>query len=300
MPNAFTSPRFPSGGAWRSRRFDSPKPSGPGFFSALARWTLKRAEARAPSPNCTGLDKRQRRAPIQAWGKASPPRRPGNSHPKKSPSAESAPQSPRPAPSTPSTQPDSPPCRRPFPNLKGVAPSSPAVGSTQENLPWVAPKKVPQPEAGCAKLAATTECQTHSQLLTSSAPKARPNTSLGQSAPSDAPGTLTQKLHQALKVRPNPLAPATWPVSCSPNLPSDRTSVLTGVNLPRPVPMLSGCKRRRKLPAESEARERNRWLMPNTKASQQMRSITAHHHFFAIRTPPHKMQFPSHSDSLGF
>ena len=36
---------MPSGGARRSRRFNSTKPSAPGFFSALTRWTLKRAEA---------------------------------------------------------------------------------------------------------------------------------------------------------------------------------------------------------------------------------------------------------------
>ena len=47
---------LPSGGARRSRRFNSTKPSGPGFFSALARWTLKRAGARAPSPYCTSLN----------------------------------------------------------------------------------------------------------------------------------------------------------------------------------------------------------------------------------------------------
>ena len=38
-------------------RFDSQNSSGPAIFRATALWTIKRAEARAPSPYCTSLNK---------------------------------------------------------------------------------------------------------------------------------------------------------------------------------------------------------------------------------------------------
>ena len=46
-----------SGGARRSRRFNSRSSSRSGISCAAGFWTLKRAEARAPSPYCTSLNK---------------------------------------------------------------------------------------------------------------------------------------------------------------------------------------------------------------------------------------------------